>query len=195
MLAVDGGPYRHSTATSQDAIRLIKTEHYAFNVHTERTALYRPAVVEPASIDDTDMSKSDGVRVIEPRVPIPPIKNAKLHRLDLSSRLEVLNSWEGVVLSINNDDETFTARVHNLTSTMASDHEAVFSVDDVSSNDFDLLKVGGIFRWMVGYRKHSHGQRERISAIVFRRLPAWYDDDLANAVAEGTALASAFTSE
>jgi hypothetical protein len=41
-----------------------------------------------------------------------------------------------------------------------------------------LMASGAVFYWSVGYRETLWGQRERVSAIRFRRLPAWTTSDL-----------------
>jgi len=93
------------------------------------------------------------------------------------------------VVGIDQQARTFTARMCDLTNQSADVSEAEFYIEDVSANDIDLLKIGGVFRWMIGYRKHNFGQRERISAIKFRRLPSWDVKDIEAAVAEGERLA------
>lgn len=138
------------------------------------------------------VSNGDGVRVLGDKI-IGPLQQAHLHNLDVVSRLDVRQSWEGVVLSIFEEDALFTARLHNITDPTSFDAEATFEIADVSNNDRDLLRIGGVFRWMIGYRRLSYGQMDRVSAIVFRRLPAWTEEDLKQAYAEGAALASAFS--
>jgi len=132
-------------------------------------------------------SEADGIRILDG---IAPLQHEKFYLHSLSSRLEVLQSWEGAVVAIDQAQDTFTARLYDLTNASSDVSEAEFEVRDVSSNDIDLLRIGGVFRWMIGYRRHSYGQRERVSAIVFRRLPAWNQEDIQKAVAEGERLAA-----
>lgn len=142
----------------------------------------------PAPTDNSRPRKlanpSDGVRILNP---VPASDRVRYYHHDVQSRLEVLASWEGAVLAIDENAQTFTARLCDLASDEIS--EAVFDISDVNRIDLDLLEIGGIFRWLIGYRKQSYGQQERISALVFRRLPAWSAIDIEQALAEGKRLA------
>lgn len=158
-----------------------------------------PTVHRPVEIDGTQTKRSnisasalDGVRVLDG---IAPLERARLYEYKLSSRLDVLQSWEGAITAINFDCGIFVARLYPVTGNSQEIAEAEFDIDDVSENDLDLLRIGGIFRWMVGYRTQSYGQRERISAIVFRRLPGWSEEDLYAARAEGERLAASILVE
>lgn len=128
----------------------------------------------------------DGVRILDA---IAPLQMSRFYELSLSSRLDVLQSWEGAVTEIDEERGTFTARLMDLDNPAAAVSEAEFDLSDVSANDCDALRIGGIFRWMIGYRRHNFGQRERVSAIVFRRLPVWNEADVEEAVIEGERLA------
>lgn len=131
---------------------------------------------------------SDGVRILDP---VTPLELMRYHSVAPSSRLEVLQSWEGGVIDIDRDAGTFKARLYDLTNPDADVSEAEFDIRDVSLNDMDLLKPGGVFRWLIGYRKHVFGQQERVSAIIFRRLPVWTETDLSEARTQGESLARA----
>jgi hypothetical protein len=149
--------------------------------------------LQSASVSTCLDRSSDGVRVVEQVMPMAPLQLAQYQHLQLKSRLGVLQSWEGVVVDIDDENSEFRARLSDLTQPGADDSEAVFDISDVSANDIDLLREGGVFQWLIGYRKHSYGQMERVSAIIFRRLPAWRAEDLEIAQAEGDALAAAFS--
>ncbi|HEY3815489.1 MAG TPA: hypothetical protein VGL66_19895 [Caulobacteraceae bacterium] len=108
------------------------------------------------------------------------------------SRLVTLQSWEGFVTSINEADNSFTARLFDLeTEATGDEEEAVLYLDDVDTDDLELVALGGVFRWIIGYREQPFGKRERISALVFRRLPAWTECDLKDAAVRGQALSDA----
>lgn len=134
----------------------------------------------------------DGVRILEG---ISPLERASYYSHSLASRLEVLQSWEGAVTHIDWEEKFFVAELYDLTRPGSSVKEAELELGDVSPNDRDLLKVGGVFRWLIGYRRHSYGQRERVSAIIFRRLPAWSELDLKSASDEGERLAASLDIE
>jgi hypothetical protein len=88
-----------------------------------------------------------------------------------------LQEWEGYVLEIGK--ETFTARLIDLTANAEQEEEeADFHILDLSDTDKKVLKPGAIFRWAIGYRRTNSGSKERVSSIVFRRLPAWTDREI-----------------
>lgn len=147
-----------------------------------------PAEASPPEVE------SDGTRIFPVWRPIPPLERARLEQLDVSSKLEVLQSWEGVVTDVDTATGEFTARLHDL-GDRDEEREAVFDLREVSANDRDLLRPGGVFQWMIGYRRFTFGSMERVSSITFRRLPAWYAEDLDAARSEGEALAAAFTAD
>lgn len=84
--------------------------------------------------------------------------------------------------------ETFVARVVDQT----GDHpeeEIELPKDDLSPFEIDLLEEGAVFYWTIGYRQRlPRGQRERISRIRLRRLPAWSRAELAAARSRAEAL-------
>ena len=82
-----------------------------------------------------------------------------------------LQEWEGYVVSINETE--FTARLVDLTDRRSfEEEEARIPLEEISESDAAKMKVGSIFRWVVGYKRWAMGQKERISSIVFRDLPA-----------------------
>jgi hypothetical protein len=105
--------------------------------------------------------------------------------------LVVLQTWEGYVSDVG--DETFSAKLADLTDEANLTPEVVeFSLDDVDPDDRELVRLGGVFRWIIGYREQPFGRRERVSSLVFRRLPCWTAEDLARAESESQAMADAF---
>jgi hypothetical protein len=102
-----------------------------------------------------------------------------------------LQEWEGRVTDISAD--TFTAALLDITAREKSEaEEADFPLSDISDDDHELLKLGAIFRWVVGYQKVGN-TKERFSRIVFRRLPAWTKLEADAIEAEATRRASAIT--
>jgi hypothetical protein len=90
---------------------------------------------------------------------------------------EPLQEWEGYVTSV--EGQRFGARLLDLTANQKEETEAVeFSFDDTSEDDLALIEVGAIFRWSIGYEKKVSGVRQKISSIVFRRLPIWTSKEI-----------------
>ena len=100
-----------------------------------------------------------------------------------------LQEWEGHVVDIRED--TFSARLVDVTAGGDLDtEEADFLVSDVEEMDHDLLKLGAIFRWTIGYIRHG-GTKIRASQVVFRRLPQWRIQELDEARRRAEKLAAA----
>lgn len=79
--------------------------------------------------------------------------------------------WEGYVVAINGTE--FTARLVDLTAGTAHEgEEAEIPLEEVSEADAQRMQIGSIFRWAIGIRRSATGQKERVSRIVFRDLPA-----------------------
>lgn len=103
-----------------------------------------------------------------------------LRRFGPRSSFEPLQEWEGYVTEVR--DDSFVARLLDLTQNSAFEQEeAEFQIDDVSRDDRDLLAVGAIFRWAIGYETMLGGTRRKVSTIAFRRLPVWRASDIAEA--------------
>lgn len=93
-----------------------------------------------------------------------------------SATLHALQEWEGYVLRV--DDEEFEARLIDLTAGAAYEgEEATIPLQELSDHDARKLRVGAIFRWVIGYERTS-GSKKRVSQIVFRDLPAVTKSDL-----------------
>lgn len=91
-------------------------------------------------------------------------------------RFIVLQQWEGTVLSTS--DEEFTAVMRDLTNPSRPDEEMTLPIDEVPESDRRLLVSGAVFYWSLGYKETLSGQRERVAALRFRRLPVWTSSDL-----------------
>ncbi len=97
-----------------------------------------------------------------------------LHTFGMFSKhdsFEVLQKWEGVVISVGTD--SFVARLRDLSFYSEEDEEAEFPIEEISQADIALLAPGAVFYWCVGYWDTVIGQRRRASEIRFRRLPTW----------------------
>lgn len=88
-----------------------------------------------------------------------------------TQRFAVLQKWEGTVSSVAGEE--FVAVTRDLTNPSSPDEEVTFSVEEVPEADRPLIMPGAVFYWAVGYELTISGQRKRVSALRFRRLPAW----------------------
>lgn len=97
-------------------------------------------------------------------LPIPPMQESPY-------TFHLLQQWEGTVTELGEGE--FTAELRDLTDPTNYREEAAFGLDDVSPDDRSLLALGAVFRWSIGYRTSTAGQRERVSQLRFVRIPCW----------------------
>jgi uncharacterized protein YjbJ (UPF0337 family) len=90
-----------------------------------------------------------------------------------------LQEWEGCVDRV--EGETVFARLRDITrgARELSDF-AEIPLEEISPDDVERLVPGSLFRWAIGYRRTA-GVQERFSRIVVRHLPAWTQNDIAEA--------------
>lgn len=111
-------------------------------------------------------------------IPNLPKKVPLSYRGDVSS-FYAIQEWEGYVTGI--EEDTFEAELVDLTDKeQTAQEKAVFDKAEISSG-LDLLDKGAVFRWSIGYETRPGGMRQRVSRIVFRRMPAWKKSDLEHA--------------
>ena len=94
-----------------------------------------------------------------------------------SPTLHPTQEWEGLVTGIH--DDGFEARLLDLTAGDPVDREvATIPFDAVGAEDRSLLRVGSIFRWVIGCEKSIDGTRRSVSRIVFLDPPRLTQRDL-----------------
>jgi len=113
----------------------------------------------------------------------PPIVRLKTDP-SVGDQFVSLQKWEGVVIEIK--DETFLARLKDLTNEKNPEEEAEFPLEELSPEDRELVAPGAIFYWNIGYLDTRSGQRRRESIIRFRRLPAWSKREIENSKHEAS---------
>ncbi len=85
--------------------------------------------------------------------------------------LTPIMEWEGSVESIEGDG--FVARLCNVTTgEILPTEEARFPVSDLNDVQRGNLEKGAIFRWVIGLQRLPNGNKQRVSELFFRRLPA-----------------------
>jgi len=103
-------------------------------------------------------------------------KSADLNR----DSIVVLKQWDGVITEISRG--TFIAELYETDRRRDYPTEiGEFDLDEVQPRDVDLVAVGAAFRYIIGRRIRSHGQRDTIYMISFRRLPTLRKDTIAQA--------------
>ncbi len=106
----------------------------------------------------------------------------------------LLQMWEGRVISIDIDNNEFTAVISDKTNPDLPDEQVTLSIEDVPKNDLQLLNKGAVFYWSIGYADYPGRPRTRESRIRFRRLPKWTHRELVKAREKGAELAKIFSS-
>lgn len=102
---------------------------------------------------------------------------------------ETTQKWEGYVTDFNNN--TIFVKLTNLTNN--SDGEfAEIPIKEISPYDKDLLSIGAVFYWNIGYHDNESGQRTRVSIIRFRRLPKWCKKEFVEVENDGNEVSKYF---
>lgn len=106
----------------------------------------------------------------------------------------VLQEWEGYVVEVAKD--FFTARLVDLTAGgHVEEEEGNFPLAELSDADRRQVRPGAVFRWTIAYRRAPGGTKQRVSLMVFRRLPAWTRRELERSRREAGEWASALGGE
>jgi hypothetical protein len=112
---------------------------------------------------------------------------AQIHDLN-KDYFKSIQSWKGSVLEVNRDEETFFAELEDMTNG-GTKETAQFSYDDVPEDDLEIIKVGAVFYWNVGYRMKK-GTVKKESSIRFQRIVLWTEEDFDQAVDRASTLLS-----
>ncbi len=89
-----------------------------------------------------------------------------------------LKKWRGVVLKIYED--CILCRLVDQDGN-SPDEEAEILLSEISDEDLQLIDIGAVFYWSIGYQISPSGTRTRSSIIRFRRLPVWKCEELSEA--------------
>lgn len=122
-----------------------------------------------------------------PRNILPPKSSKNLDSFKL------LQLWEGYVSDINGDE--FTATVCDRTNPDYPNEEVVFSIEEVTPDDRELLQKGAVFYWSIGYADSIGKPRSRESRIRFRRIPGWTQREIDSSRNKAKELAQLFAAD
>lgn len=112
----------------------------------------------------------------------------KMAPLDVGILATVSAIWEGVVLSINNNE--MHVRLSDRQGILP-DHFADVGLDFVHDQDIGLVKPGAVFYWTL-YRAQKKGTISATQEIRFRRLPNWTKAQINSIYEDADDLASKF---
>lgn len=93
-------------------------------------------------------------------------------------RYKFLQVWNGVITEVDEENQSFQARLTDIDNSSNPDELVTLSIDEIYGVDIELVDVGSQFYWFIGYKDGFKKSRERISVINFRRLPKWSVGDL-----------------
>jgi hypothetical protein len=104
---------------------------------------------------------------------------------------KVLAEWEGYVVEVSDQEDFFAASLTGIRGqgVKGEEEDALIPISDVSESDMSLLSPGNFFRLCVKHEIDKYGQPRRYSQLVFRRLPAYREEDLLEAMDRGRKLA------
>lgn len=127
--------------------------------------------------------------------PLPENLVARLsHESPYVVSFRVLQEWDGYVTEVGAD--YFRARLTDLSSNQSQDsEEAMIPLDELDEESRARISVGSMFRWSIGYERLRSGQKNRVSRMVMRRLPAWTREELERAKLEAEKLSRSITWE
>ena len=91
------------------------------------------------------------------------------------SRALTFQKWKGVVKDVSKD--TFVGQLTDLLDNVPEE-QAEFFRADIQDDDKDLLSVGAVFYWCIGYVYSSSNQVTRASFLRFQRLPLYSQDSV-----------------
>lgn len=111
----------------------------------------------------------------------------------LSGRVasEELAEWSGCVTSIQEEGAFFTATLNGVKGigVKGQEEDASIPITDVAPWDRELLREGNFFRLCVIQGFDVSGDPIRSTKVVFRRMPAYRQQDLDRALVRGRELA------
>ena len=98
---------------------------------------------------------------VQPGIGAVSVVNAppKLSHATAAATFHALQEWEGHVLEIGGDE--FVAALIDLTAGSShEEEEAIIPLTEISDGDAATLRVGAIFRWVIGYERSPSGTKK-----------------------------------
>lgn len=102
-----------------------------------------------------------------------------------------IQKWEGHVTEVG--EECFRAVIIPILGDGPALEAEIFK-EEIPPDDYELIEVGAVFYWSIGYLDRPSG-RLNASTIRFRRLPAWTERKIEKASAEAERLQALFEND
>ena len=172
----DGGTGAGSAGTAGDGASLVLNVDEAVQLALVRQETAVATDTKPRGVAAAGLTMQPGPVQHNAGVSLvnaPPSGPPSLRR----ATFHALQEWEGYVLEILGDE--FVVRLVDLTAGSShEEEEATIPLAEISDDDAAKLRVGAIFRWVIGYERAPSGTKRRVSQIVFRDLPRLTERDL-----------------
>lgn len=140
-------------------------------------------VTQKSAVNDDDNDTSS----------VPVRLPSTFTRLKQSERIapKELAEWNGCVTSVENEGMFFSATLCGVKGlgVKGQEEDANIPISDVAEWDKELLLAGNFFRLCVMQGFDPSGQPIRYTKVIFRRLPAYRQQDLDEALERGRQLA------
>lgn len=91
----------------------------------------------------------------------------------------IIQEWQGHVIEFI-EKAVFIARLKDLTNG-GTDELVRLGLDEIVEEDLDLVKVGAIFHWSIGYERVL-GELKKTSKIRFYRSEPFNEDEIKQAL-------------
>jgi hypothetical protein len=130
------------------------------------------------TLSNEQMQNASGGRPVIENLLTLPVRFPETAAAPAAYTFDMRGQWEGTVTKVDARTEEFSVVLRDIKNPGSEEYDAVFSIEDVTLEDRDLLTEGAIFYWTIGYEQRR-GQRRHVSEVRFRRLPAWSRADLA----------------
>jgi len=141
-----------------------------------------------------DNNEKTSYELLEESISCYPRSAAEYNTIDLRKpREDIKQIWDGVVTDLN--DQEFTVKLEDKTNISNPNELVVLSIDEIDARDRDLIKVGAMLLWHIGYRDGPRTPRERFSKIKLRRLPAWTEEEILSAEQQAEEYANFFQTD
>lgn len=138
-------------------------------------------------IDESTISNPFKLSVTDQRLkrPVVPVQE------------EVQAEWSGCVEEVHNEASCFTATLRGIKGKGVKGEleDAVIPIADVNKSDMELLRPGNYFRLCAMYEVTPSGQPRRFTQVIFRRMPAYRQKDLDEALQRGRELSGSLRVE
>lgn len=144
-----------------------------FSIDARGAGSCQPRSLEVATAKSSVRQANEKLFVLTPPTAKPPVIR----------QFKTEQEFEGTVVAINQQEDTFTARLADLTG-ISPDEEGEFSLSELNG-DQSLVLPGAIFTWTIGLQTRGPTRQSvRVSDIRFRRLPSVSQQAIAKAEAE-----------